>query len=96
MIDTQEKLEAVFKEHRIAILGEALKDFAKCRDSDVWGTYWIDEEDQVDYNVYQSDDSDNLTVWVYALKHTPEDPTYIMTVNTEIGLFVAHVDLMDE
>lgn len=95
MIDTQEKLYAVVDVRRVDILAEALKTFLSTSDDDVWGTYWLDEKEQVDFNIYQQDDSPNLTVWAYALQHEMDDPEYMLTVNTDIGAFVAYADFVD-
>ena len=96
MIDTQEKLYKAVDAHRIAILAEAVREYDNSNgEDDVWGTYWISTEEQVDFNIYQQDDSANLTVWAYALKHEMGDPADALTVNTAIGAFVAHVDFVE-
>lgn len=95
MIDTQEKLDAVVYAHKVDILAVAMKEFVSTSDDDVWGTYWVSDEEQVDFNIYQQDDGPNLTVWAYALQHEMGDPAYALTVNTTIGAFVAHIDFVD-
>jgi len=82
MIDTQEKLDAVVDEHKTDILAVAMKEFVSTSDDDVWGTYWVSAEEQVDFNIYQQDDSANLPVWAYALKHEMIDPKYALTLHT--------------
>lgn len=94
MIDTQEKLWTVVDAHRVGILAKALEEFESTSDGDVWGTYWVSAEDQVDFNIYEDEDNGNLTVWAYALQHEEGNPDYMKTVNTEIGTFVAHVDFV--
>lgn len=94
MIDTQEKLDAIVDEHKVALLANAIEEFVSTSDDDVWGTYWVSAEEQVDFNIYQQDDSPNLTVWAYALQHEMGDPAYALTVNTSIGAFVAHIDFV--
>ena len=93
MIDTQKRLDEVVNIYLIEILAEALKEYQTTDDTDVWSTYQIDEEDQVDFNIYQPDeDSPNLTVVAYALRYVPGDEPFALQVNTQIGTFVAHID----
>ena len=92
MIDTQDKLNAFVDTDRMGILAKALEEFNSTSDDDVWGTYRVSATyEMVDFNIYQQDDSPNLTVWAYALKHEDDNPEYTVTVNSVIGAFVAHV-----
>lgn len=91
MIDTQEKLDAVVATHRVAILAEALKSFDDCSDDDVWDTYWVTPEDQIDFNIYQPEEDGPLHVYAYALRRTPEDAPFVLQVNTGIGCHVANI-----
>ena len=92
MIDTQEKLEAVVGTHQAQIVARAMAMYVEERDDDVWGTYWIDDEDQIDFNIYKRGDDDALTIWAYALKSVPDEAPYVLQVNTAVGAFVAYVE----
>ena len=92
MIDTYEKLEVVVDTHKYEIVAKAMEEFIDCADDDVWGTYWVSEEDQIDFNVFKLDEEDKIHIWAYALKHVPNEAPYVLQVNTSIGYLVATVD----
>ena len=93
MIDTIEKLEAVVTDpiHKLRIVATAVGAYSDERDDDVWGTYWIDDEEQIDFNIYRQEDDPALTIWAYALRSTPDEAPYVLQVNTSIGVFVARI-----
>lgn len=93
MIDTHEKLEAVVNEHRVAIIAVAMKSFVDSSDDDVWDTYWVTVEDQIDFNIYQTDEGTEGPIYIhaYALRHVPEDAPHTLQVNTSIGCHVADI-----
>lgn len=96
MIDTQEKLDAFVREHRVRILADALEHLnsqPEDQEPDVWGNTWIDHENQVDFNIYQPEDSNVIHIHAYALRHVPEEEPYILQVNTGIGCLVGDVVL---
>ena len=92
MIDTHEKLEVVINTHKYEIVAKAMEEFIDCADDDVWGTYWVSAEDQIDFNVFKLDEEDKIHVWAYALRSTPDEAPYVLQVNTSIGYLVATVD----
>ena len=57
----------------------------------MWGTYWVNDKDQIDFNIYRQEDDPALTIWAFALKRLAEHPPYMKVVNTEIGVFVARI-----
>lgn len=92
MIDTYEKLEAVVNAHKYEIVARAMEEFIDCADDDVWGTYWVTAEDQIDFNVFKLEEEDKINVWAYPLKRVPNEAPYVLQVNTEIDYLVATVD----
>jgi hypothetical protein len=91
MIDTQEKLDAVVKAHRVAILAVAVEAFDDSSDDDVWDTYWVTAADQIDFNIYQPEDSNLIRLVAYALRRVPDEAPYVMQVNTAIECHVADI-----
>lgn len=91
MIDTQEKLDKAVDAYRALVLIDALKEFAETGDYDVWGTHWVDKTEPFDFNIYEDEETGDLTVWAYALQHEIGDPEDALTINTEISTFVARV-----
>ena len=94
MIDTIEKLEAVVTDpiHKLRIVATAVGAYSDESDDDVWGTYWVDDEEQIDFNIHIRGDDDALTIWAYALKSVPNEEPYVLQVNTAVGAFVAYVE----
>ena len=94
MIDTQEKLEAVVTDpiHKLRIVATAVGAYSDESDDDVWGTYSIDDEEQINFNVFKLDEEDKIHVWAYALRSTPDEAPWVVQINTSIGYLVATVD----
>ena len=94
MIDTHEKLEEVINDpiHKLRIVATAVGEYSDESDDDVWGTYWVNEEEAINFNVFKLDEEDKIHVWAYALRSTPDEAPYVLQVNTSIGYLVATVD----
>ena len=94
MIDTLEKLYKTVDAHRMAILAEAVREYDRSNgEEDVWGTYWISAEEQVDFNIYRPDESKVIHVYAYALKRAEGYPDFVKCVNTEIDCWVADIKI---
>ena len=92
MIDTHEKLEVVINTHKYEIVAKAMEEFIDCADDDVWGTYWVSAEDQIDFNAFKPEEEEKIHVWAFALRSTPDEAPYVLQVNTSIGYLVATLD----
>ena len=94
MIDTQEKLDAFVKEHRIRIIGEAGVAFARYAESDgddVWNAFRLSNDEQCDYNIYRPEDSNTIHIMAYAVEHVPGEAPHVLQVNTRIECHVADI-----
>lgn len=90
MIDTQEKLDAFVKEHRIRMVEKAIKELNESpeeQEPDIWVSYWLSHEEQCDINIYQPEDG-HINITAYALHELGPDE---LQVNTEIGCLVADI-----
>lgn len=95
MIDTQEKLNAFVKAHRMAILAQALRELNQSpenQEPDIWGNFWLDYDNQCDFNTYMPEDETRINITAYALREFGPDD---VQVNTQIGALVADVEWKD-
>jgi hypothetical protein len=97
MIDTQDKLEAFVKEHRLAMLTVAVRDFSADAESsgdDVWTIYFNREtNDRCDINIFRPEGSNEIYIKAYALKQSPKGARYGWINNTETEYPVATITL---
>jgi hypothetical protein len=94
MIDTQEKLDAFVKAHRIRMIAEAMVAFARYAegdDNDVWNAFMASDLEQCDYNIHRPEDSNLIRIVAYALKHVPNEAPHVLQVNTRIECHVADI-----
>ena len=95
MIDTQDKLNAFVTEHRRAILAQAIDEFLgkpETQEDDIWGTHYIDFEEQCDFNTYRPEDENRINVTAYALREMGDGT---VQVDTQIGALVADITWKD-
>jgi hypothetical protein len=84
---THDEVEQFIEENRLAIIGEALTEYAKrheANDDDVW-TFFAKDERMIDLNVHRPEDSNHISVWGYRLN---EDEVAGNTVDTSVDHFV--------
>lgn len=94
MIDTQEKLDAFVKAHRIRMIAEAGVAFARYAEGDgddVWNAFRLSDDEQCDYNVYRPEDSNTIHIMAFAVEHVPGEEPHVLQINTAIECHVADI-----